>query len=162
MPVYSGLFILLVQLAAAVPTPAAWAVLTAAPLASARSPAARSTRSPAPSSRASTAARPSSTGCGPTPPSRPATRAAWPIGCGVGLALVVELPLRDPLLRFLFGGAVGALAYAGVDLLRDGWAIRGGPRQLLQAWRLYALGAALGGSRRRAPSPGTSTRPSSP
>lgn len=67
------------------------------------------------------------------------------VGLGVGLALWIVLPEHAPGVRFLFGTAVGALAYAGVDLLRDVFRVRGGLRQRLQTKRLYALGSLLGG-----------------
>ena len=67
------------------------------------------------------------------------------VGCGLALAIGMDLPAQDAWLRFLFGAAVGALAYAGIDLVRDLRAVRGGERQRLQTWRLYALGAFLGG-----------------
>ena len=59
---------------------------------------------------------------------------------------LLDLPLRDAWLRFLFGAAVGALAYAGVDLAaRPARRSARGERQHLQIWRVYALGAFLGG-----------------
>lgn len=67
------------------------------------------------------------------------------IGAGVGLASLIDLPLFGSYQRFLFGVALGALAYAGVDLVRDGTAILRGPRLRFQTWQLYALGAVLGG-----------------
>ena len=67
------------------------------------------------------------------------------VGCGLALAILVELPLHGSWPRFLFGAAVGALAYAGVDLVRDLRTVRSGERQYLQIWRVYALGAFLGG-----------------
>ncbi|CAM9231655.1 unnamed protein product [Phaeothamnion confervicola] len=47
--------------------------------------------------------------------------------------------------RFVYGLIVGALVYAGADLLRDGFEILRSRRQRLQTWRIYALGAVLGG-----------------
>ena len=67
------------------------------------------------------------------------------IGCGIGVALTMDFGAQPPLLRFLIGAVAGAVAYGGVDLLRDLAAIRGGERQRLQTWRLYTLGALLGG-----------------
>lgn len=67
------------------------------------------------------------------------------VGAAVGWALLGGLPTQGSPDRFLFGLAAGALAYAGVDLVADGWSIARGPRQRFQTWRLYALGAALGG-----------------
>ena len=57
----------------------------------------------------------------------------------------MDFGAQPPLLRFLIGAVAGAVAYGGVDLLRDLAAIRGGERQRLQTWRLYTLGALLGG-----------------
>ena len=67
------------------------------------------------------------------------------VGCGLALAILLDLPMRDAWFRFLLGALIGGLAYAGVDLLRDLRAVRAGERQHLQVWRLYALGALLGG-----------------
>ena len=67
------------------------------------------------------------------------------IGIGIAGAILLDETVRDPSFRFLFGAVVGAAAYAGIDLLRDAQAIRAGRRRLLQGWRVYALGAALGG-----------------
>ena len=65
-----------------------------------------------------------STACAPTPASGPAMRAASWSAAGSALAILLDLPLRDAWLRFLLGAVVGALAYAGVDLLRDLRAVR--------------------------------------
>ncbi len=67
------------------------------------------------------------------------------IGLALGLALAVDLPAADPWARFLFGATVGIVAYAGVDLVIDARAVAGGHRRRLQTWRLYVLGAVLGG-----------------
>ena len=67
------------------------------------------------------------------------------VGCGIAVALTSDLPAQAPLTRFLIGAAIGALAYGGIDLLRDLREVREGRRQRLQIWRLYALGAMLGG-----------------
>ncbi len=67
------------------------------------------------------------------------------VGCGLALAILVDLPSFDGWFRFLFGAAVGALAYAGVDIARDLLAVRDGERHRLQLWRVYALGGFLGG-----------------
>ncbi len=56
-------------------------------------------------------------------------------------------PISRPLTgatRFLALAAVGALAYGGVDLAFDAWAVLKGERAKLQSWRLYALGLLLG------------------
>jgi len=67
------------------------------------------------------------------------------IGLAIGLGLGAGLPAADPLDRFLFGAATGIAAYAGVDLLADAVDMASGRRRRLQTWRLYALGAVLGG-----------------
>ena len=41
------------------------------------------------------------------------------VGAGVGLALILQLPSEDLPSRAWFGFGVGALAYAGIDILRD-------------------------------------------
>ncbi len=67
------------------------------------------------------------------------------LGLGVGWALSRGLPHAPPGTRFLFGLAVGAIAYAGTDLARDLAAIADGERRQPRQWRIYALGAVLGG-----------------
>lgn len=48
--------------------------------------------------------------------------------------------------RFAWACAVGAVAYGGIDLLRDAFEMRVKQSRLaLQTWRAYALGACLGG-----------------
>jgi cyclic beta-1,2-glucan synthetase len=66
-------------------------------------------------------------------------------GAGAAVALGAGLPSLDGGTRFLFGVLVGALAYAGVDAAFDLVALQGGRRQHLRSWRIYALGALLGG-----------------
>ncbi|MBY6240133.1 GH36-type glycosyl hydrolase domain-containing protein [Methylosinus sp. Sm6] len=66
-------------------------------------------------------------------------------GAAVGLALVFGLPDQDGGARFLFGALAGALAYAGVDAGFDLHALMNDRRQHLRSWRVYALGALLGG-----------------
>ena len=66
-------------------------------------------------------------------------------GAAVGLALMIGLPAASGGDRFLFGAAVGALAYAGVDAAIDFFALTQGRRQHLRSWRVYSLGALLGG-----------------
>ncbi len=68
------------------------------------------------------------------------------VGAGIGLAAAWALPAQSDAERTGFGLLVGAAAYAGVDLLRDLFAIAAGRRQRLQTWRVYVLGALLGGS----------------
>lgn len=65
------------------------------------------------------------------------------LGCAFG-SLATGL-LDGRVARPLFGLALGAGAYAGVDLLRDLFEISQGRRLQLQSIRVYALGAILGG-----------------
>ena len=67
------------------------------------------------------------------------------IGAGGAGAYALDLPAADGGARFLFALAVGALAYAGVDMFVDARRVARGERVHLQTWRKYALGAALGG-----------------
>lgn len=66
-------------------------------------------------------------------------------GAAVGLALLFGLPGEDGGARFLFGAGAGILAYAGVDMGFDLYALQQKRRQHLRSWRVYALGALLGG-----------------
>jgi cyclic beta-1,2-glucan synthetase len=66
-------------------------------------------------------------------------------GVGAWLALYLDLPGSSGLDRFLFGGAVGIVAFAGVDAALDALELRQERRQHLRCWRVYALGALLGG-----------------
>jgi cyclic beta-1,2-glucan synthetase len=66
-------------------------------------------------------------------------------GAATGLAFVVDLPGAPGFDRFLFGAAAGALAYAGVDAAIDFVGLQRGRRQHLRSWRVYSLGALLGG-----------------
>lgn len=66
-------------------------------------------------------------------------------GAAVGVALLIALPDAEGGSRFLFGAVAGALAYAGVDAGFDLYALFQGRRQHLRSWRVYALGALLGG-----------------
>ena len=67
------------------------------------------------------------------------------IGAGIAAAITADLPAATPLVRFLATFALGALAYAGVDLLRDVIRVLRGDRVHLQSGRLYLLGVVLGG-----------------
>ena len=67
------------------------------------------------------------------------------VGVGVALALSTDLRNDDGLFRFLAMFLVGALAYAGVDLLADTVKVLRGRRKVLQNWHVYLLGALLGG-----------------
>ena len=67
------------------------------------------------------------------------------VGLGCAFAYSVDLAAADGGVRFLVAFAVGALAYAGVDLGFDAQRVATGERTKLQTWRLYALGAVLGG-----------------
>ncbi len=66
-------------------------------------------------------------------------------GLGLALAYEADLAAFGGGVRFLAMLAVGALAYGGVDLGFDAASVALGERTKLQSWRLYALGAALGG-----------------
>ena len=66
-------------------------------------------------------------------------------GAGLALAYSADLAADNGGARFLAMFAVGALCYAGVDLGFDAWNVVTGDRGKLQTWRLYALGALLGG-----------------
>lgn len=66
-------------------------------------------------------------------------------GASVGMAWAADLPGADDGLRFLLGATLGALAYAGADLLWNLGEIRVGARLRLPSARVYALGAMLGG-----------------
>jgi cyclic beta-1,2-glucan synthetase len=66
-------------------------------------------------------------------------------GLGVGLGLAMDLPGMPSGERFLFGALFGALSYAGVDALLDGFEATQGRRQNFRSWRVYTLGALLGG-----------------
>jgi cyclic beta-1,2-glucan synthetase len=67
------------------------------------------------------------------------------VGLGLGAAFSGFLDFDSAGARFVFGFAVGAAAYAGIDVLLDAIALLRGPRKLFQPLRLYALGALLGG-----------------
>ena len=67
------------------------------------------------------------------------------VGAGLSLAAAWRLPQLADVERTGFGLVLGAAAYAGVDLACDAAAILRGRRQRLQSWRVYALGAMLGG-----------------
>jgi cyclic beta-1,2-glucan synthetase len=66
-------------------------------------------------------------------------------GLGMALAYGANLASFGDGARFLAMFAVGALCYGGVDLGFDAASVALGERKKLQSWRLYALGAALGG-----------------
>jgi cyclic beta-1,2-glucan synthetase len=67
------------------------------------------------------------------------------VGFGVAWAYAYGLAHMSPNPRFWWMAAVGAFAYAGVDVLFDAARVVAGERRKLQTWRVYALGAALGG-----------------
>ena len=66
-------------------------------------------------------------------------------GAGAGVAFSVSLPQAAAFDRFSFGCVVGALAFAGVDAAFDAVELWRERRQHLRSWRVYALGALLGG-----------------
>ena len=61
-------------------------------------------------------------------------------------ALRGGLLIAESLDRFMWGFAIGAVAYGGVDLFRDMIESAKGTRKKLQTWKVYALGAFLGGT----------------
>ncbi len=67
------------------------------------------------------------------------------IGVGVAAAAVGDLPAASPLMRFLATFALGAMAFAGVDILHDVIRILRGDRMHLQSGRIYLIGVVLGG-----------------
>ena len=66
-------------------------------------------------------------------------------GAGAGIAFSIALPEAGPFNRFAFGCMIGALTFAGVDAAFDALELRRNRRQHLRSWRVYALGALLGG-----------------
>ncbi|HEX4889218.1 MAG TPA: glycosyl transferase family 36 [Alphaproteobacteria bacterium] len=66
---------------------------------------------------------------------------------GLGLAGIILLDIQHAAVgyRFVCGLLLGALIYAGGDLLRDSYAVLGKHYQYLQTGRVYLLHAALGG-----------------
>ena len=85
-------------------------------------------------------------------PSRSAMPAGCVVGCGHRRSAICWSTCRaaSPASRFLFGAAVGALAYAGIDLLRDLRAIRAGrasaPADLAALRPGRLLGGIVGGA----------------
>jgi cyclic beta-1,2-glucan synthetase len=81
---------------------------------------------------------------------RDAYRAPWAyarglvLGLGAGLLAADIVPFGTGQERLVFGLAMGAVAYAGVDLIRDAAQILAGRRGQLQSARVYILGAGLG------------------
>ena len=66
-------------------------------------------------------------------------------GAAVGYAAQHGLAGAGGGVRFLWGLAGGALAYAGPEWARDAWACVHRERRRAQSWRVYALAALLGG-----------------
>ncbi|HEX4975908.1 MAG TPA: hypothetical protein VFV48_08500, partial [Pseudomonadales bacterium] len=66
-------------------------------------------------------------------------------GLGFTGLLLIDTPQATSELRFFYGFLLGALVYAGADLLRDGMAMLRRQRQRLQCGRVYGLGAVMGG-----------------
>lgn len=66
---------------------------------------------------------------------------------GLGLAGIVIFGIQHTSTgpRFVCGLLLGALIYAGGDLIRDGFEVLNKQRQRMQSWRIYVLGAGLGG-----------------
>ena len=67
------------------------------------------------------------------------------VGLGAALALTTSLRDQDGFNRFIATVLIGALAYGGVDLLADLADRMAGRRPVLETWRIYGLGALLGG-----------------
>ncbi|HYA74251.1 MAG TPA: glycosyl transferase family 36, partial [Roseiarcus sp.] len=67
------------------------------------------------------------------------------VGSGAAWAYAFGLAHASSNLRFLSMFVVGAFAYAGIDVLFDAARIANGERRKVQSWRVYALGAVLGG-----------------
>ena len=144
--VYSGVFILLVQLlAAALAQPALRAIFAAAPLPAAAAagallyPLARTIL------ESFDGSQPFFLRLSRNAAERTSYARGAVVGLAVALALQHGLPTAGAYERFLWGFLAGAAAYAGIDLAKDAWFILHGPRQRLQIWRYYALGALLGG-----------------
>jgi cyclic beta-1,2-glucan synthetase len=66
-------------------------------------------------------------------------------GLGLALAYDANLSAYDGGARFLALFVLGAVCYGGVDLAFDASSVITGERTKLQTWRIYALGALLGG-----------------
>ena len=66
---------------------------------------------------------------------------------GLGLAGIVIFGIQHASVgpRFVCGLLLGALIYAGGDLIRDSFDVLKKQRQRMQSWRIYVLGAGLGG-----------------
>jgi len=67
------------------------------------------------------------------------------VGAGVAMAIRDNLAADTPVIRFLFGGMVGALAYGAINILRDAVNIIVFDRRLrLQALKIYLFEALMG------------------
>ena len=66
------------------------------------------------------------------------------VGLGLGYGFLVALPEKEIPMRAWFGFGFGALAFAGIDLVRDAWAATR-DRGRVQPARLYFVHALLGG-----------------
>ena len=66
---------------------------------------------------------------------------------GAGLSGIVMFGVQHATVghRFVCGLLLGALVYAGGDLIRDGFEVLRKQRRHMQSWRIYVLGAGLGG-----------------
>ncbi len=67
------------------------------------------------------------------------------IGLGVALVVALGLPEAAGIARFVAGVALGAVAFAGVDLACDAAGVARRRRVAMSGWRVYALGLMLGG-----------------
>ena len=68
------------------------------------------------------------------------------VGLGIALCFALDVPHETGITRFVAGLALGALAYAGVDLAADAVGLARGQRRMMATWQVYALGAVLGGA----------------
>jgi hypothetical protein len=68
------------------------------------------------------------------------------VGGGLCYAVRSGLLVAESVDRFVWGFAIGAVAYSGVDLFRDMVESAQGTRKKLQTWKVYAFGALLGGT----------------
>ena len=67
------------------------------------------------------------------------------LGLGLAAMILTDLLHTGGGYRFACGFLLGALIYSGADLIRDGFEILNKQRQHLQSWRIYILGAVIGG-----------------
>ncbi len=66
------------------------------------------------------------------------------VGLGLGIGLSLAMAEKDLATRVWFGFGIGAMAYAGIDLIRDSFESRRGRRRVRPS-RVYVVHALLGG-----------------